>query len=327
LRSAENPYGPPPAAFEAAQRQLATANRYPRKAITELRALIADDVGLTPEHVAIGAGSIELMLGTGLALGKPGRAVLSGDPTWSTTVAYAAAHGAEWIRVPLTSAYRYDFPRMLAAINDKVDLVYVCHPNNPTGLAEEHAALEAFVRAASARTLVMVDEAFLDCLEHAEALSMKKLVKESDNVVIARTFSKLWGMAGFRVGYMIGPPKFLAQIKSALPKLEMQNSIGCAAAMAAYVDQPFIAASRQRMRAARNTIFEILDRRGLKYIRSDSNFVSFQVPEEGTTFVAKMEGQGVSLKAVALAGDTRWARVSCGTPEELAAFERALAAV
>jgi histidinol-phosphate aminotransferase len=327
LRSAENPYGPPKSALAAAQSELRIANRYPRSKVAAFRELIAKVTGLTADHVAIGAGSIELMINTGLAYGKPGRAVLSADPTWNTTAIYAQACGAEWIRVPLMKDFRADFDRMHAAITDKVDLVYICNPNNPTGIAENHAELEAFVKDVAKSRLVMIDEAFVDCLDGAEQLSMKKLLPEYENVVIARTFSKLWGMAGFRIGYMLGHPAVIKKLKSTIPTLEMQNRIGLAAAMAAYQDGDFIEQSRQRTKAARQTVYEILDRHGLSYIRSDTNFVSFQVSEHGKKFIAKLAGHGVAIKAVSLNSDPNWARVSCGTPEELEVFDATLGKV
>lgn len=327
LRSAENPYGPPKSALEAAAEELKIANRYPRSKVTAFRELIASDVGLSKEHVAIGAGSIELMINTGLAFGKPGRAVLSADPTWDTTAVYAQACGAEWIRVPLTKSYRYDFDRMRSAITDKVGLVYICNPNNPTGIAEDHDQLETFVKDIARSRLVMVDEAFIDCLDGAEQLSMKKLVPQSENIIIARTFSKLWGMAGFRIGYMIGHPSVITKLKATIPTLEMQNRIGLAAAMAAYRDQDFIEQSRQRNKPARKMVYEILDRHGLEYVPSDSNFVSFKVREHGKEFIAKVAQHGVAIKAVSLDSSPNWARVSCGMPEELEAFDRALSKV
>lgn len=327
LRSAENPYGPPPSAIQAVQQEVVRGNRYPRHKVAAFRQKIAEDVGLTPEHVAIGAGSIELMINTGIAYGKPGRAVLSAYPTWTTTCEYAKRCGGDWIRVPLTRDLRYDFDRMKDAITDSVDLVYICNPNNPTGIDEDHDTLEAFVKDVAKSRLVMVDEAFIDCIENAEQLSMKKLVADSENIIIARTFSKLWGMAGFRVGYMIGHPRVIAALKSTVPTLEMQSRLGVAGAMAAYDDHAFIAMSREKMRESKKIVYEIFGRRGLKYIASDSNFISFQVPESGPEFVKKMEAQGIALKAVSLGDDNHWARVSCGTPDELAAFDTALGKV
>lgn len=327
LRSAENPEGPPRSAIEAARRELEMAHRYPRRKITEFREKVAKENGITAENVVVGAGSIELMINTGLYFGKAGRAVLSGDPTWATTVKYAQANGADWVRVPLTSDYHYDFDRMLAAMSDKVDLVYICHPNNPTGVAEDHDRLEAFVKQVAESRVVMIDEAFIDCLEDAESLSMKKLVPEYKNVIVTRTFSKLWGMAGFRVGYMLGDPPLMRRLESTVPTLEMQSSIAAAAAIAAYDDHQYIARGRRDMRVAAETIYRILNAHGLSYIRSDTNFMSFQVNEPGTDFVDKMKKQGVALKPIELGEANNWARVSCGAPGELAAFESALGKV
>lgn len=326
LRSAENPYGPPKSALQAAQAELTHGNRYPRDKVTELREKIAADNGLTIDHVVIGAGSIELMINSGLLFGKPGRAVLSAEPTWDTTVVYAEQRGADWIRVPLTAEHRYDFAAMKSAITDEVDLVYICNPNNPTGIAEDPYELESFVRTVPPEKIVMIDEAFIDCLDDAEQVSMKRMIPAQKNVVISRTFSKLWGMAGFRIGYMLGHPKFIAKLEATIPKLEMQNRIGAAAATAAYGDEPFMEMSRQKMKESREQIYKILQKHGRHYIPSDINFVAFQMPGDGEEVVEKLYGNGVLVKNVSFNGQT-WTRVSCGTPDEITAFDRALSQI
>lgn len=182
LRSAENPYGPPQSAINALKNELSMGNRYPRSLIQEFRAQIGKSAGVTAEYVAIGAGSVELMTKLGLVFGQPGRKVLSPDPTWATPMKYAQHHGAEWITVPVDAEYRFNFDRMLEEAKKGVDLVYICHPNNPTARGEDHATLEAFVKEASQYAMVLIDEAFIDCLDHAEEVSLKKLIPQNDKV-------------------------------------------------------------------------------------------------------------------------------------------------
>jgi histidinol-phosphate aminotransferase len=326
LRSAENPYGPPESALTALKATMREGNRYPRTKVAEFKAMIAKDAGVTPDHVIVGAGSIELMLSAGLYFGELGRSVIAADPTWHTTAEYAEANGAKWRKIPLTKDYRYDFDRMRAAVNGDTSLVYICHPNNPTGVAEPHADVERFVKDVSKHTLVMVDEAFIDCLDDGERQSMKHLVAANKNVIVARTFSKLRGMAGFRVGYMLGDPPLMAKFKATIPTLEMQSRLSVAAAMAAFQDQEFMRFSRDKMRESREIVYKILDKKGLSYIRSDCNFVTFEVPADAEAARLKLLDRGVALKNVSF-GDRQWLRVSCGTPDELRAFEQALAVI
>jgi histidinol-phosphate aminotransferase len=326
LRSAENPYGPPESALRALQAAMREGNRYPRTKIAEFKQLVANEVGLTPDHVIVGAGSIELMLAAGLYFGKLGRAVVAADPTWHTTAEYAEANGAKWLKIPLTKDYRYDFDRMRAAVNDDTALVYICHPNNPTGIAESHSDVQRFVQDVSKRTLVMVDEAFIDCLDDGEHQSMKHLVATNRYLIVSRTFSKLWGMAGFRVGYMLGEPSLMATFKATIPTLEMQSRLSVAAAIAAFSDHEFMRTSRDKMRESRKIIYEVLDKQGLPYIRSDCNFVTFEVPTDAEVARLKLLDRGVALKNVSFSGRQRL-RVSCGTPDELRSFEQALAAI
>jgi histidinol-phosphate aminotransferase len=169
----------------------------------------------------------------------------------------------------------------------------------------------------------MVDEAFIDCLDNGEEESMKHLVAANDNVIVSRTLSKLWGMAGFRVGYMLGDPSLLAKLKATIPTLEMQSRLSVAAAIAAFPDQNFMRFSRDKMRESRTMIYEILDKKGLPYIRSDCNFVTFEVPSDAEIARQKLLDRGVALKNVSFGGRQRL-RVSCGTPDELRSFEQAL---
>src|SRR6188768_2090051 len=155
---------------------------------------------------------------------------------------------------------------------------------------------------------------------------MKHLVATSDNIIVSRTFSKLWGMAGFRVGYMLGPAALLAKFKETVPHLEMQSRISVAAAIAAFQDRDFIKMSREKMKQSRQLIFAAIDRRGLKYISSDCNFVTFEVPNDAEATRLKLLEGGVALKNVSFGGRQRL-RVSCGTPRELGEFERSLAAI
>lgn len=323
LRSAENPAGPP----ESARRALAAAvdegNLYPRSKVNEFKEHVARDLGLTPEHVIVGAGTIELMLCAGLYYGKLGKRVLSADPTWDTTVEYAEANGAKWTKVPLTKDYYHDFDRMLAEVTGDVALVYVCHPNNPTGKCEPAETLERFVRNVAERTHVMIDEAFIECLDGWRQRSMASLVATNPNVIVTRTFSKLWGMAGFRVGYMLGEPKLMASFKQAIPYLEMQSRLSVAAALAAYDDTSFVDAGRATMRESRALVYKMLDGLGLAYIPSDSNFVTFEVPRDAEQFRLDMLERGVAVKNVSFGGKHRL-RVNCGSPQNLAKFERAL---
>ncbi len=326
LRSAENPYGPPESARRAIVASMSEGNLYPRAKVNEFKELVARDLGLTPEHVIVGAGSIELMLCAGLYYGKLGKRVVSADPTWDTTVEYAEANGAAWTKVPLKEDLHHDFDRMRDEVTDDVALVYICHPNNPTGLAEPADELARFVRAVAERTHVMVDEAFLECLENAEERSLKHLVRTNPNVLVSRTFSKQWGMAGLRVGYMLGDPKLLAEFKKMIPYLEMQSRMSVAGAIAAYADQAFIDESRQRLGKSRQMVYDILKRLERPYIPSDVNFVTFEVPRDAEQVRLEMLERGVAVKNVTFGGKQRL-RVSCGSPESLVKFEQVLAAL
>ena len=200
LRFNENPYGPCPAAQKAAAEATAQGAYYPVSVGGELQNAIAAKFDLARENTVLSSGSNEALQAAYVALGKEGRIVMP-THTYNDHTGYSQHMGVEIERIPLRDDLSIDLDRLADAVDDGVSAVYVCNPNNPTGLTIDGDTLRDFCRTVSRKTLVIVDEAYNEITDRPEYTSMVDLVREGENVLVMRTFSKIFGMAGMRVGY------------------------------------------------------------------------------------------------------------------------------
>jgi histidinol-phosphate aminotransferase len=205
LRFNENPYGPSPGALKAAAEAAALGAYYADDMHAPLLQTIADRNNVALENMVLSSGSNEALQAAFVAWGRKGRIVLP-SLTYTAHVHYARRMGVDVIPVPLKDDLTIDLDAMAAAVTDDVSMVYICNPNNPTGHTLDGDALRDFCRSVGRRAVVMVDEAYNELTDRPDYTSMIDLVREGENVVVMRTFSKLFGMAGMRVGYGIGRP-------------------------------------------------------------------------------------------------------------------------
>lgn len=199
LNSNENPYGPSDKARKAVIDILSEGNRYAFNELDDLKKTIAQKNGVDPSFVLLGAGSGELLVQTGIAFGINGGRVLSCYPTFTLLMSYAEQMGATWDRVDLNEKLEYNYQALLAAIKPDTKLVFFCNPNNPTGTFVNTDTVQSFCLEASKKTLVYADEAYLEFMEPAQQKSMVSLVQNNPNIVVSKTFSKIYGLAGLRI--------------------------------------------------------------------------------------------------------------------------------
>jgi len=239
LGSNENPYGPSPMARKAIQERITLGNRYVYEESGELKALIAAREGVTPEHVMLGCGSSEILCLAGMGIGLEGGAVLSAYPVFRLLMEYATKFNARWDKVNLDDNLVHDLEKLAAAVKADTKLVFVVNPNNPSGTLVDPQKLKNFCIEVSKRTTVFADEAYIEFLEPAQQHSMVELVKAGHNVIVSRTFSKVFGLAGSRVGYAIAHPDLIKK----MTKYQMwgtMNQFAVAAAKASLADEDFI---------------------------------------------------------------------------------------
>jgi histidinol-phosphate aminotransferase len=325
----ENPYGPSPAARQAILASVSEAPRYADATMATLRNQLAAQASVAASQIVIGAGSGELLKMTALlamTAGSGGEVVAS-RPTYEELPVFAEALGLKVRWVGPDAQHRHDLPAMREACTEHTRLVYVCNPNNPTGTAVTRSALETFIRSVSTDHIVVVDEAYMDLVDQPGVATIAVLVKDAPNLVVLRTFSKLHGLAGLRVGYAIAPPA-LAKRLAAL-SLTWPNTTGLAAAIASFNDHAFLKTTRAAIVGDRARVHAALDRMGLQRADAQGNFVFFDTRGPLKQFQDRMLAAGIKVGRHFDGYDT-WARVTVGVHREvdqfLAALPRALGA-
>jgi histidinol-phosphate aminotransferase len=325
LSANENPYGPCPAAFTALREAASRSFRYPDAELDGLTEAVAQSHGLPPEQVVLGAGSSEILKLAAAAFTAPDRAVVVAEPTFEAIVFYARATGAPVVKVPLTADHRHDLAKMAAV--PKAGIVYLCNPNNPTASLTPKGEVRAFLKALPPTTAVLVDEAYFHYVESPDYESVLPLLGEHPNLIVARTFSKIHGMAGLRCGYGVAQKETALRLRlhQAFDSLSLPALV---AARASLGDPAHLERSRQLNREVRGRVCSALDGMGLRYIPSSANFMMIDLGRE-------MEPVRAALRARKVDAGRRFPamphhlRVTIGTGDEmdrfLAAFKQVMA--
>ena len=327
LNANENPYGPSPAAIQAAFEAVREGGAYyVWDTVKRLKAMIAERNGVTPEQVALSNGSSAILTFIATAAGQRGN-ILTPDLFWDSTVRRGTRQSGEIVRLPKNESLAIDLQAMERAISDDISLVHVTNPNNPTSLLLDGEELRAFVRRAAKKTTVLVDEAYNELTDRPEYYSMVDLVREGHDVIIARTFSKIYGMAGMRVGYTIASAENTAMIESYGMGDYTLNQAGMAAAVASYNDQGFLEMSRAKIFEGRQMIEEGLKANGLNALPSATNFLFVNLGAlNANDFQEKMAARNVSVRGV-YRDYHNYSRVSMGRLEHVQMYVDALPAV
>lgn len=321
LNANENPYGPSERAKKAIVDILSEANRYPFTTIDEFKSVLAAKEGVSKEYIHLGAGSGDLLCQSGAAFGIEGGRVLSCYPTFTLLMNYAQVFNATWDKVNLNEKLEYDYEPLASAIKADTKLVFICNPNNPTGTLVDPQKVKAFSEDVSKKVPVYSDEAYLEFLEPTQQVSMVDLVKKDMNVVVSRTFSKVYGLAGMRIGYIVAKPDLIKKISKYGGDFPMSQT-AIAAAQASLGDESFMAMVRAKNAAARKVMTDYLEQRKYLYGKSLTNFVFFPAPKDGKTILKKMEEAGYLMRIWDYQ-QKEWCRVSIGTEDEMKGFVKA----
>jgi histidinol-phosphate aminotransferase len=322
LNSNESPYGPSPKALEAMKRAELVAARYPDDLEEEMLEAIAEHHGIAPSRIVMGCGSSEILRLADAAFLAPGRTVLAAEPTFEAVLEYAGVHGGEPVKVPLDGRFRHDLGRMAAACDGRTALVYVCNPNNPTGTIVSGAELLAFLEQVPRTAVVLVDEAYHHFVEDRTYRSMTEALDRFPNVIVARTFSKIHGMAGMRLGYALASEANAKTLRQHGYWGNL-NAAVLAAARESLGDADHVARQRALLNGTRRRLCEELTRDGRRYIPSEANFLMIDVGQDVGPVVEAFREHGILVGRRFPAMPT-WLRVSIGTARETDAFLRAL---
>jgi histidinol-phosphate aminotransferase len=329
LASNESPYPPIPAAIEAAAKALQTVNRYPDPTNSALRKKLSDRYGVPMSRIAIGNGSCDILLAAGEALLEPGAELVYAWPSFSVYPHLAAASGARAIQVPLDSAHRHQLDKLAEEITAATRLVIVCNPNNPTSTALPLDEIADFVARVPSHVAVILDEAYVEFNVLQDPDDSVDLLEKHPNLVLLRTFSKVYGLCGLRVGYALcGSESFRVAVDQVRQPF-FCNAAAQAAALEALNHTDEITRRVERNLAERIALEEGLRGLGIVPAESQANFVWFDLGE-GRDESAVMRGlaeRGVLVRAGTSLGREGALRVTVGTEQENAHFLESLAAL
>lgn len=316
LSSNENPYGPSKKVQERIKQSFVHGCRYPYAYSDDLEQL-AKKHGVAPESIIITGGSTEGLRITGLTFASNGGEIISGQPTFLAMMDYAEQWGATINWVPVGEDKGYDLDEIEKRISSKTKLIFLCNPNNPTGTLVPAKKLVDFCDVASKKAIVFSDEAYYDFIETPNYPSMIDAVKRGDNVIVSKTFSKVYGMAGLRVGYLIAKPEIAAQIRKNV--VAMSNVLAVEAAKEALVDDAFYQFSLAQNKEAKARIYSLLDQLKLTYVKSHTNFIFFHAKKDIRELGPAMLAKGVRIGRP-FPPFYDWCRISTGTQEEVSIF-------
>ena len=314
----ENPYGPSPRAIEAISRSEAVAGRYPDSVYDRLTEVIADYHHMRPENVALGCGSTEILRACDDAFLSSGKNFVIAEPTFEAVTHYAVACKADAVKIPLTADFRHDLPKMAAACTDSTGLIYICNPNNPTATIMTRDELADFMGRVPPSVHVLVDEAYFHFVEDPRYSSVMDWTAKYPNLVVARTFSKVYGMAGMRLGYAIAQKETIAALRRELTE-QNGNAAVLPAAIASLNDPEVVPANKKRLNDTRKWITAALAKDGHRLMPSEANFFMVDVGGDVSPVIEAFRQRKIMVgrKFPSLGN---WLRVSVGKPEEMQKF-------
>ncbi|MCG1034782.1 pyridoxal phosphate-dependent aminotransferase [Polaribacter sargassicola] len=323
LRSNENPYGPPPKSAKAFQDEVFSGNRYAWKTLGNLKEQIAKNEGIDTNQILMGPGSSDLLEKVAMVFFQEGGNVISADPSYMSLIVVAKSVGGNWKSYKLLEDSQHDLDAMEAGIDENTKLVYICNPNNPTGSITDAKKLRDFCSRVSEKVPVFVDEAYLELSDNGLKDSMNTLVAEGKNVIVARTFSKIHGMAGLRIGYAIGKKETLDIISEITRGGMGITGPSIAAAATSLENQDFLDSCKTKIADARLYTMKYLKENNFSFLPSETNFIIFEIPMEGKEFLKKIYAKNVAVKSFKF-WDKNWCRVSIGTMDEMKIFTKAM---
>jgi histidinol-phosphate aminotransferase len=314
----ENPYGPSPAARRVMAASIPEGCRYPSsEEIKSLIRKIALHEGTDSQHIVIGTGSGELLRALVLVCARDGGEIVAAEPTYLELPEYAETLGVHMKFVPVDAQLQHDLTAMHAAVNARTRAVYICNPNNPTGTAVSAAAIRDFIAALPPHVLAVVDEAYMDFADGAGVGSVVDLVDGPRRVVVLRTFSKLHGMAGMRLGYAITRTDIAIELAAVC--MTYPNIMVVRAGQASLADKAFLADTRRRIVASRTRITSQLTALGRRYAQPQGNFVFFDTGIPLAQFSKRMEAHNILVGRLFPPFES-WCRITIGTEADVSAF-------
>jgi histidinol-phosphate aminotransferase len=317
LSANENPYGPSLKAHQAMQNSFDVCCRYPDEANNVLIQGLAKLNGVSHDQIVLGDGSSEILkLGAETFTGPTQGKLIAADPTFEAILEYAKANGADVVKVPLTSSFAHDLPKMSAAA--KNGLIYICNPNNPTASITPKNDLREFIANTPRQTMVLVDEAYFHYADSPDYETMIPLVKDHPNLIVARTFSKIYGMAGLRCGYCVAQPETIKRMHP-FQMWDSVNIMALAAATASLDDVDQVPNGQRLNSEAKTFVTGELDKMGYKTIPSQANFFMMDVKRPVVPLIQALKQRNVHVGRL-FPALPNYMRITIGKKSEMEAF-------
>ncbi|ABZ78284.1 aminotransferase class I and II [Shewanella halifaxensis HAW-EB4] len=322
----ENPLGLAPKAQQAVTDALPNAWRYPDAARSELMASIAGNLGLIESQLIYGNGSSEVLKMALDALAQSNSQLVMPDPSYGVIIDYAMARGIPVVKVKLDGDWQTDLAQMQAKVaqHNGPSIVYLCNPNNPTGLVLPQSELNQWLDKASSQLSFIIDEAYVEYVAQAGFVSAVERVKQGQShIVVCRTFSKIYALAGLRVGYGVAHSELIKAMQ-AQASIDNANLIGCVAAKASLESSQWLGLSLQSNSQAKALVYQQLSELGLDYLPSETNFIFHKVNGDSGLYMQRMAKAGILVGRPFNHGEG-WNRLSIGTPAQMQYFCKTLA--
>ena len=321
LNGNENAYGPSATARKAMTEAAGNSNRYPDDQVSALKKQVAEFWNVGKENILFGAGSSEFLGLVSLLVSSTKGKIIIAEPSYRVWNGQAESFGLSFTRTPVHTDKTLDLSAMMSAMDDDTRMMYICNPNNPIGTYVEDDLLRNFVNECSKKRMVLVDEAYT---EFADLPSLKDLAIKNQNVVVAKTFSKIYGLAGARIGYVIAHSATIKKLSAFQPWPDANiSAVTVAAASAALKDQAFVKDCKEKIAQARELCYKTFKGLSLEYIPSHTNFILFNIGKIGADFSQKMQAKNIFVQYRDHFGG-KWCRVSMGTIDEMQTFCAAL---
>jgi histidinol-phosphate aminotransferase len=322
LASNENPLGISPKASDAVKQSIASISLYPDGACVKLKKALSKQHNLASANFCVGNGSDEVLVLIAGAYIEPGDNAVTSQTTFSEYTFATKLFGGTMKYAPMVDGC-FQLDAIASLIDAKTKLVFLCNPNNPTGTSFSNDELMAFMKKVPKDTLVVLDEAYREYVDRNDFPESISLLNEYDNVIILRTFSKIYGLAGLRVGYGIARPEVITDMEKTRAPFNV-NSLAQAAACAALDDTDFVNKSRAVNREGKTYLYASFDKLGLKYYKTDANFILVYINQDCVAAFEKMMSLGITIRPLRSFGLNDAIRVTIGTPEQNEFFVRCL---
>jgi histidinol-phosphate aminotransferase len=314
LASNENPLGPSFLAIAAIQKSLKEANLYPDNSCYYLKEKLAEHLRIPPENLRIGNGTTELILFLGIAFLNPEDTLIMSKSSFIMAKIVTQIIGCKLVEVPLKE-FCHNFNAILGAIDDETKIIYLDNPMNPIGTVATHRKISDFIERVPEDVVVVLDEAYHDYVNHRDYPKSLGFIEEGKNVVILRTFSKMYGLAGFRVGYCVAKDEFIHALDMVIPPFSV-NRLGQIGAGAALEDKDHVQKTKEINEKGKKSLYQFFKELGIFYIPSETNFITFEVKNNAKWIAEELQKKGIIIRHLSMYGQPSLLRITIGTPEQ-----------